>query len=147
MADRGWANSPNLPWSVDAADLGPDELCKKPGGDGDEYGARPDRPGGVFDDRVLSGVNGRTTGRVALALSGEALVAFAAAACPFVCLLYGQPFPTTTFFLGPCRGDDARVVTLMGGGGASLDGRMFRGLDIDPVKVYDSRGSFADVIG
>lgn len=113
----GWENSPNLPRSAGAADLGPDELCKNPGGDGDEYGARPERPGGVVDDRVLSGVSGRTSGREPFAMGGEALISLvAAAACAFVCLLYGQPFPTTTFLLGPGRGDDARALGLGGSG-------------------------------
>lgn len=130
-----------------AVDLGADEPCKNPGGDGEEYGARPERPGGVVDDRVLSGVSGRTTGREFLGMWGEILVALAAAACPFVCLLYGQPLPTTTFLLGPCRGGDALAVDLFDCGGGSLDGRILRGLEIEPVEVYDSRGSLADVIG
>ena len=147
VEDAVWENNPNLPWSTDAVDLGADEPCKNPGGDGDEYGARPERPGGVVDDRVLSGVSGRTTGREPLAMGGEALIALAAAVCPFVCLLYGQPFPTTTFLLGPARGDDARALDLVGGGGASLDGRILRGLEIEPTEVYDSRGSLADMTG
>lgn len=151
VEDTGWENNPNLPWSTGADGLGPDELCKNPGGDGDEYGARPERPGGVVDDRVLSGVSCRTSGREPLAMGGETLIslAAAAAACPFVCLLYGQPLPTTTFLLGPGRGDDTRALGLGGGGGGggSLDGRIFRGLEIEPVGVNDSRGSLEDVIG
>lgn len=147
VEDAGWENNPNLPWSTDALDLGADELCKNPGGDGDEYGARPERPGGVVDDRVLSGVSGRTTGREPLATGGETLIALATGACPFVCLLCGQPFPTTTFLLGPGRGDDARALDLVGGGGGSLDGRILRGLEIEPVEVYESRGSLADLTG
>ena len=130
--------------------MGADELCKNPGGEGDEYGARPERPGGVVDDRVLSGVSGRTTGRGFLATGGETLIVLTAAAWPFVpfaCLLYGQPLPTTTFFLGPGLGDDARALSLLGCGGGSLDGRILRGLEIVPDEVYDNRGSLADVTG
>lgn len=35
------------------------DLCKKPGGDGEVYATKFDRPGGVVDERVLSGVRGR----------------------------------------------------------------------------------------
>lgn len=76
---KGWENNANIPWSTGALDFGPEEPCKNPGGDGDEYGARPERPGGVVDDRVLSGVSGCTSGRGALEMGGEALIAPAAA--------------------------------------------------------------------
>lgn len=35
------------------------DLCKKPGGDGEVYATKFVRPGGVVDERVLSGVRGR----------------------------------------------------------------------------------------
>lgn len=75
---------------------------------------------------------------------GEGLGLFAHE-CPI--LLYGQPFPTTTFLLGPGRGGDARALDLVGWGGGNLDGRIPRGFEIEPVEVYDSRGSFADMTG
>lgn len=42
-----------------AGGLSLNDLCKKPGGEGEVYGTKFIRPGGVLDERVLSGVRDR----------------------------------------------------------------------------------------
>ena len=104
-------------------------LCKKPGGEGEVYAAIFVRPGGVLDERVLSGVLDRRApadeGR-ALDITGD----IDAEPCPLVCRVCGQPLPIVSGFFGTDW--DWIGVALSG---ANREGRIFKGLDIVPVAL------------
>ena len=119
---------PQLPGDTVDDSVGLGSLCKKPGGDGEKYGTKFVRPGGVLDERLLSGVRDRRTPLGA----GGALDAgdIDAEPCPLACRVCGQPLPIVNGFFGTVW--DWIGVALSG---ANREGRIFKGFDIVPVTL------------